>query len=1031
MESINWYDLSNYGVSLKILPKTPYRQTLTCLDVNDQAKYESHFEGQTNKKDALETLKELGFGTSTTKPFLRLYSQKTSYTLEEIRQICPLVNEGDCHPMPVGEVIGNYKAFKIKEWMEFARNVLAKETQAVWTPINNPYDKAYSESSNIPVMTSKSHPIIKKNALTITDSSISMYLKLVAAHYRQNLLIPLYADIQTAEASGYQKSQLRQVDLPYALPIFVNQNSAIIAIRDVRYIGEIMDIVPEDYYGYALHHGIVVNALRDLGSFKKIIESEKDKWKECVEQRNKASIELIDQSFLSVITQAKQIAEHYPVMPTIPTAIDNISKGMQGNNKRKIIDKEIKALSSFFGDYLFCEDEESKEQLLFTLSEIFTIRNETYRNVTRQTVVEEASIESKKLNDDVTSNSNTRHDDVGEKIGGARKDFARRALSIEDYEVMNKIEKTALVIKKNIWPPLNYTMMREDGATPEAAMAIKIVKDAIKPEPAIYEGEQDYETYIKAVSIVRDNMQSVKTLDEFYSALKNIYQLGALAKGVQEGLVYGSPIQKQWGRKASELIYYESDGWGTKIKRAIHYKVQWHGKVDEPDKLWRNLIKGKAPKTTEEADEDKKKQEQYRELHCPHLEHIERQGTDWREGKDIDGNQLLKHFGFRAIEYGNWLPQEERQAVLNMAFDSLNDLATALEIPPKGISFNGELAIAFGSRGRGGKNAAMAHFEPARFVVNLTRLKGAGSLAHEWSHALDYYLGNKQVYLSENPNVYRSSAMTALAKALKNRFATMDEIIDTSTKNARRGYDNMHSWLYHQSKESKENIRQQTEMLFDKTNVKFYEDALERIKQRLDRPGFDEDGVYHNAVASSLTAELNEEITRVIYDGCDDAKSHRKVRKNLTANINFMLRNQAILATASVLKDMEIEPPKMFASYNTRETEFNKQAQQLDKGRAKPYWATTRELFARAGAAYIYDKLAAKGMQSDYLVYGADESRYIDHPVGNPNPIGEDRKDYFKHYGELLSEYRYQCIKALDKPEENENNEDSLMMELG
>ena len=62
---------------------------------------------------------------------------------------------------------------------------------------------------------------------------------------------------------------------------------------------------------------------------------------------------------------------------------------------------------------------------------------------------------------------------------------------------------------------------------------------------------------------------------------------------------------------------------------------------------------------------------------------------------------------------------------------------------PKALSLNGELAIAFGARGHGGEEAAAAHYEPGHQVINMTKIKGAGSLAHEWFHALDHYLGRQ------------------------------------------------------------------------------------------------------------------------------------------------------------------------------------------------------------------------------------------------------------------------------------------------
>ena len=79
---------------------------------------------------------------------------------------------------------------------------------------------------------------------------------------------------------------------------------------------------------------------------------------------------------------------------------------------------------------------------------------------------------------------------------------------------------------------------------------------------------------------------------------------------------------------------------------------------------------------------------------------------------------------------------------MNHAYDGLLDLADALGLPPKALMLNGELAIAFGARGQG-LTGAKAHYETDYGIINLTKMKGAGSLAHEWLHALDHYLGRQ------------------------------------------------------------------------------------------------------------------------------------------------------------------------------------------------------------------------------------------------------------------------------------------------
>lgn len=123
----------------------------------------------------------------------------------------------------------------------------------------------------------------------------------------------------------------------------------------------------------------------------------------------------------------------------------------------------------------------------------------------------------------------------------------------------------------------------------------------------------------------------------------------------------------------------------------------------------------------------------------PQLQHVDRNGPVWRpHNRSVDGNKMLEDFKFRGGEFGNWLNESDRKQSLNFCYDALMDLSYALGMQPSGISFNGALAIAFGARGRGGAKSAVAHYEPARQVINLTKMKGAGSLGHEWIHAMDH-----------------------------------------------------------------------------------------------------------------------------------------------------------------------------------------------------------------------------------------------------------------------------------------------------
>ncbi|WP_247646861.1 LPD5 domain-containing protein [Deefgea sp. CFH1-16] len=133
----------------------------------------------------------------------------------------------------------------------------------------------------------------------------------------------------------------------------------------------------------------------------------------------------------------------------------------------------------------------------------------------------------------------------------------------------------------------------------------------------------------------------------------------------------------------------------------------------------------------------------------------DRIGVERRSG-NVSAAQFAAAFGFDGrVEFGNSMPQDERQRNLNKAYDAFADLADVLNIPTESISLNGSLGMGFGSRGKGGIGAFAAHFEPDTLAINLTRNNGAGSLGHEWLHALDNYFsrmdGDKAGFISNNP----------------------------------------------------------------------------------------------------------------------------------------------------------------------------------------------------------------------------------------------------------------------------------------
>lgn len=138
-----------------------------------------------------------------------------------------------------------------------------------------------------------------------------------------------------------------------------------------------------------------------------------------------------------------------------------------------------------------------------------------------------------------------------------------------------------------------------------------------------------------------------------------------------------------------------------------------------------------------------------------------RSGSEIPKSYEYDNLDFVEnYYGLRAIEFGNWLSQQDRKNYLSGLGLALFDLHQVLGFSAKTISLKKKISVAFGARGRG---SALAHFEPDTFAINITRYSrpkkgasakrgfdrtdlltasgGVGSFAHEYGHALDYYGG--------------------------------------------------------------------------------------------------------------------------------------------------------------------------------------------------------------------------------------------------------------------------------------------------
>ncbi|WP_257606323.1 LPD5 domain-containing protein, partial [Gabonia massiliensis] len=389
-------------------------------------------------------------------------------------------------------------------------------------------------------------------------------------------------------------------------------------------------------------------------------------------------------------------------------------------------------------------------------------------------------------------------EDVGEKIGGARKDKIHEYVEKEKRASESKDDVLADLAQLPLSKIYNfdYETLRKEGVSNEAITLLQVIKSTIPSKPRkdyklrrwVSDVFSMYHLALKIITSDTSTQQDIMRKALNIPAVEKRYRARMALGGYDGGIELGTATLEELQETAG---HYDKEGnW-------ISAKGQWfvtgadryggiYKTLDEAKEALRNFagvsegnkgdkkvqfsiysyrkdgtsfitIKGKPSIVIESGFKNVTEAHKYLKEHYDDLvakwggmketanvgfkEGQPRQGKDWRAGRDISAEEFRNTFGFRGVEFGNWANQAERQTALNNAYDALMDLAEVIGKSPKALSLNGELGIAFGSRGSG---KASAHYEQSKVVINLTKTQGTGSLAHEWWHALDNYFARKR-----------------------------------------------------------------------------------------------------------------------------------------------------------------------------------------------------------------------------------------------------------------------------------------------
>jgi len=608
--------------------------------------------------------------------------------------------------------------------------------------------------------------------------------------------------------------------------------------------------------------------------------------------------------------------------------------------------------------------------------------------------------------------------DVGAKIGGARKDVAvfdaflksLSGQSLGDVEKMSPEQAQKLCVKKNLLKPVDFEADYKRGVDINVAITKQLIYDRITPKPSD-DTPEARAGYLHAIKELQRQLEPVTSWDEFKKATRNLgdWMKAETPKNMGDQQRYLEYAQKQYEKEPTEddlkervytpgsdvkWVTLTRDEWKKKkldrvndVKRDIEFAKKTAQSPYAPlgEKLTNFFTNYESRDRTMQTVASKNmtwdkyisKQKEASEAHKE--EKGAKTKTKWekmmpakiqrsggRDTKVQKPEEMVKTFGFKGIEFGNWVDDKSGNFHLVKCAEAFHDLADILGLQDKDVSMNGRLSMAFGARGKG---KALAHYEALSKAINITKEGGAGSLAHEWGHAMDNILYQESA--GRNSTNLASEGMGDVGdKRIKASYEVLMDAILKGDGSGIEYVDNKDNDYYSYYPKR----RQAVADLGIAGAVLKYSKELDSARDR----------------ALSSTEDWAQ---RYNYDKAKKEKEIKKILRKHTTDKNAMVQEMAYhhkKLTGEVLDKIPV-PNGMSQFYTDSK----------NVGGDTDYWISNCELFARAFETYVESKMRTGKIKNDYLVHGS----WYD-TKSTPYPKGKERDAINGAFDELMKNVR-------------------------
>jgi hypothetical protein len=564
------------------------------------------------------------------------------------------------------------------------------------------------------------------------------------------------------------------------------------------------------------------------------------------------------------------------------------------------------------------------------------------------------------------------------------------SISEENFTEIHYEDRYDLITKDKIFPAPDWKLLVENGKSPELVALLKVFRDKLPLKPN-YQTKQlgthftvreirkpelvqfDYlrmMTKIKGLILESNSINDIKNLRkkclDFAGwkgdkpTIEAQHLMMSLSKDDKDTL----QIDYKDLSKADLLV---KEGFPTFNKPSWKkgYSVQNFGKKSYM------LCKGvqiiqEDFKTEQEAwnflkneyELNKKKQENVLLPKKPEIKNPAREGFVERRdpSENIDTMKFLDSFNFKSVEFGKWVPQKERESLLNKTYDALYDLSELLDIDPLYLGLQKSLSISFGARSSG---TIRADYLQDLRMITLPRNTVYGDFASCWCKAFDNWLGTQY-----DENIQTYSYTSNMSGRLEKNKEIILNLKHLSFKESEAAYIAMYSLFYKNPENVIKNFRTQNE-LFKHT------DQLNEVEQQKE----------------------------IFLSTCDSVQLETLKAKNYIVELDDFIEKKRTQILPKIRKKLEILNKQ---KNNWEFSDYFLEAKKLN-GKDGVFWSKPNEMLSRAFEYYLENKMKENNQINDFLVSFSDPNLYKDGYRGNPYPVDlEEQKNILKSIKYLI-----------------------------